>query len=374
MRILYDHQIFTSQKYGGVSRYFYELINFFNHEENIDVKTSIIFSNNYYISNKKDVYHIGFFPNNAFKGKQRVMSKINEINSIINLKKQNFDVFHPTNYNPYFIDYIEDKPFVVTIYDMIHEKLSSMFSVDNTTTEQKKLLCSKASKIIAISKNTKKDLIELFNIEESKIEVIHLANSLILDDQMDMDIPEKYILFVGSRDGYKNFYTFINSISLLLNEDLGLLIVCAGGGEFNSQELLLFKKLNIETRVLQFNLTDKVLAQFYAKALLFVFPSLYEGFGIPILESFSCSCPLVCSNTSSFPEIAGNAAEYFDPYCEESIYMAVKKVLYSTEDKEKLIKNGTERLKLFSWQKTAEQTKMVYENVFKRNITKKINI
>lgn len=365
MKILYDHQIFTSQKYGGVSRYFYELIKSFNHKANIDVVTSIVFSNNYYISDKKDVKHMNFFPNTKFRGKQRLMLALNKINSILDIKKQKYDIFHPTNYDSYFLNYIANKPFVITVHDMIHEKFLNMFSLNNRTTENKRLLCEKASKIIAVSENTKKDLIEFFSIKESKIEVIYHGNSLVLTDESEFNIklPDKYILFVGSRCKYKNFNLFIKSASLLLNKDLDLSIICVGGASFNKEEVTLFEELNIKNRVIQYDLEDNLLSQFYFRALMFVFPSLYEGFGIPILESFACECPLVCSNTSSLPEIAVDGAIYFDPYDENSIYQAMKKVYSSKKERDRLVKNGTERLKYFSWEKTVEHTKIIYESI-----------
>lgn len=367
MKILYDYQTFTLQNYGGISRYFFELVKYFNKNKDMYINVSLLFSNNHYISDKKDINYIQFLPSTEFRGKHRLLLSINKIISIISIKKQNFDLFHPTYYDPYFLKYIDQKPFVLTVYDMTHEKFSDMFLPNDKTTQNKRSLCAKASKIISISQSTKNDLIELFGIEESKIEVIYLGNSMLLDNTVDLDdaVPKKYILFVGSRSSYKNFDTFIKSASLLLKEHSDLSLVCVGGGRFSNQEISLFEKLDIKNKVFQFNLNDNLLAQFYAKALMFVFPSLYEGFGIPVLEAFACRCPLVCSNTSSLPEIAGNGAEYFDPYSEESIYNAMKKILESDEEKDRLIKNGTERLKYFSWELTAKQTKKVYEGVLK---------
>ena len=353
--------------YGGISRYFYELTNAFDAMHNVKTNISLVVSNNHYISDKKYVQYIDFLPNKHFRGKQRLFNLFNKPNSILKLKQQNFDVFHPTYYDPYFLNYIGSKPFVLTVYDMIHEKFNDMFLENDTTSKNKRLLCKKASKIIAISQSTKKDLTELFGIDEAKIEVVYLGNSMVLGDVIvsDMEVPKKYILFVGSRGGYKNFDRFVRSAASLLNDNADLSVVCVGGGKFNSNELNLFKKLNVESKLFQFNLDDNLLAQFYAKALMFLFPSLYEGFGIPILEAFACQCPLVCSNTSSLPEIAGDGAEYFDPYSEESIYNAIKTVLVDDVKKELLVKNGTERLKYFSWEETAKQTKNFYESVIK---------
>jgi len=365
MKILYDHQIFTTQKYGGISRYFYELIREFHKIENIATKVPLLVSNNHYISDKKFVKFIEFFPDKYFRGKYRLFNFINKPNTILALRKQNFAIFHPTYYDPYFLNYIGNKPFVLTVYDMIHEKFSEMFASTDKTTQYKRLLVKKASKVIAISESTKKDLMELFGTDESKIEVVYLGNSMFpkLDTHLSFDIPKKYILFVGSRGGYKNFERFIKSVSEILHQDRELFVVCAGGGKFTSGEIQLFSHLDIIGQISQYDLNDDSLAHFYKNALTFVFPSLYEGFGIPILESFACGCPLLCSDTSSLPEIAGEGACYFDPYSEESIQNAVLKVLGDAHLRNDLILKGYDRLKKFSWHQTAEQTKKIYESI-----------
>lgn len=367
MKILYDHQIFTTQKYGGISRYFYELIKAFETMEDVQTDIPLLISNNYYISDKNYVKHMNFFKNKEFRGKHRLMLMLNKPNMISELKKQDFDVLHITYYNSYFLKYLGNKPFVLTVYDMIHEKFQNMFPSNDKTSLYKKILIEKASKIIAISQSTKNDLIEFFDVDPSKIEVIYLANSMVLTETIKLTatIPKNYLLFVGSRAGYKNFDRFIYSSEKLLKENYDLSIVCAGGGQFNEYEISLFNKLNIRDKVYQYNLDDELLAHFYKNASLFIFPSLYEGFGIPVLEAFACECPLVCSNTSSLPEIAADAAEYFDPYSEASMHNAMNNVLNDSIYRQKLVDNGNKRLKLFSWEQTAIYTKKVYESVIK---------
>jgi len=367
MKILYDYQIFSAQKYGGISRYFYELINEYHSLEKITTDISLVFSNNHYISNRKHTKHLNLLPNKEFRGKHRLLSPINKIDAIKKLKLKNYDLFHPTYYDPYFLKYIGNKPFVLTVYDMTHEKFTELFSKNDLTTKHKKLLAEKASKIIAISQSTKNDLVELFDIDAKKIEVVHLATSMEIDNdfKLEIELPKRYILFVGLRQGYKNFELFIEAVSQLLHKENDLFIVCVGGSKFNHIEINLFNKLNIKDKVLQFDLDDSSMSQFYNRALLFVFPSLYEGFGIPILESFACRCPLVCSNTSSLPEVAGNAAEYFDPSSKTSIYNAIENVLLNENYRQELVYRGREILKNFSWEKTALETKKVYEGVVK---------
>lgn len=365
MKVLYDHQVFSFQEYGGISRYFYELINTFKYEDTVDVDICLKFSNNYYISTIDSIKHKAFFPNFQFRGKLRLQNNFNRYFAIKEIKKNDFNIFHPTYYEPYFLNYIGKTPFVLTVYDMIHEKFNDVHNPNDFITKNKKLLTDRASKIIAISESTKKDLIELFGTDEKKIEVVYLGNSmkLPLNNTMSHILPQKYILFVGRRTSYKNFSTFIKAVSLLLKRDNDLYVVSVGGGMFSKIELDEFNSLGILKRVLNFDLNDNELAYFYKNALVFVFPSLYEGFGIPILESFACECPIACSNTSSLPEIAGDAASYFNPYDEKSILNTIEKIIYNKKLAKKLIKKGIHRLETFSCAKTAQETLAIYEKL-----------
>jgi glycosyltransferase involved in cell wall biosynthesis len=360
IKIFFDYQTFVNQEYGGISRYFNELINSF---DNSNVINATLVTNNYYLLSNTVKKYKTFFPNKRIKGKIIFLSLINKIYSIYKINQKDFDVFHPTYYDNYFLKKIKYKPFVLTVFDMIHEKFPENFPKSDKTSINKKILADKASKIIAISQSTKDDLISLFNINPSKIEVIYLANSIQLHSNVKINIPGEFILFVGNRDGYKNFNKFIKAVSKVLKEKHEISIVCVGGGEFKKTEFELFIELGIHNRVKQYNLKDNILAEYYSKALAFVFPSLYEGFGIPILEAFACKCPLICSNTSSLPEIAQNGAKYFDPYSEESIYLAIKNVLDDDLEKQLIVRNGSERLKYFSWDKTFTLTKNLYQSI-----------
>jgi glycosyltransferase involved in cell wall biosynthesis len=171
-------------------------------------------------------------------------------------------------------------------------------------------------------------------------------------------------LFVGNRGIYKNFTFFIKSISPLLFEEKDLYLVCAGGGDFSYDEIHLFDDLKIKGKVLHYPIThDSTLSQLYQKAALFAFPSLYEGFGIPVLEAFSCGCPVAVSNSSSLPEVGGEAVKYFDPNNLESIQKVVDEIVHNNSLQDTLRSRGYQRLKLFSWEKTAQNTKKVYDNL-----------
>ena len=122
-------------------------------------------------------------------------------------------------------------------------------------------------------------------------------------------------------------------------------------------------ELGLKDRVTSMKVNDRDLAELYARAEMFVYPSLYEGFGIPILEAFSCQCPVALSNTSCFPEIADNAGLYFDPYSETSIADAIITLLEDKQVCKELIKRGNDRLKLYSWERASRQTETVYREI-----------
>ncbi len=365
MKILYDSQIFELQKYGGISRYFVELMSAYNDDKDMDITLSAKISDNEYLL-KNNICNNWTLPAKyIIKKRNQIQRKVNRLFLKYKLKTGTIDVFHPTYYNPYFLEYIGDTPFVLTIYDMIHEKFSNMISSQDQTSINKKLLAERASKIIAISESTKRDIIDILGVKASKIDVVYLGNSMMPSDQLCTlkDLPSKYILFVGNRTIYKNFNRFIKAISMLLNDGTDLHVVCVGGGIFSEDEKKILSELNIDEKVHQYNIDDNTLSKLYQQALLFVFPSMYEGFGIPILEAFACDCPLACSNTSSLPEVAGDAAAYFDPMDEVSILITITQILSSSELRKKLVQNGRERLKIFSWEKTAQETKKVYKSI-----------
>ncbi len=365
MKILYDSQIFELQKYGGISRYFVELMSAYNDDKGMDITLSAKISDNEYLL-KNNIYKNWTFPAKyIIKKRNQIQRKVNRLFLKYKLKTGTIDVFHPTYYNPYFLEYIGDTPFVLTIYDMIHEKFSNMISSQDQTSINKKLLAERASKIIAISESTKRDIIDILGVKASKIDVVYLGNSMMPSDQLCTlkDLPSKYILFVGNRATYKNFNRFIKAISSLLQDNTDLHVVCAGGGVFSEEEKNILSEWNIDEKVHQYNIDDNTLSKLYQQAIVFVFPSMYEGFGIPILEAFACDCPLACSNTSSLPEVAGDAAVYFDPMDKVSIKTAITTVLDDSELRKELVQAGRERLKLFSWKKTAQETKKVYRSV-----------
>lgn len=378
MRILYDGQIFDSQMYGGISRYFSELI---QHIKKTDAHTCIVpitHTKNFYLQKILDIKPAAslfdIVLKRTFRYKkifealhQKLNPHSNRNNLIREMKRGAFDIFHPTYYDSYFTPYLHDKPYVITVYDMIHELYPQFFNYNFFFLRHKKKSITRAHRIIAISEHTKRDLMRIYNIPEHKIDVVYLANSL-QPSHTSSPIPNtRYILFVGSRGIYKNFTFFIESIAPLLQAQKDLRVLVTGGyqnrNSFTEAESQLFKKLAIEHQVIYQEADDTMLASLYQHALCFVFPSLYEGFGIPILEAFACSCPVVASRTSSLQEIGGDAAFYFDPLDHNSILSAVREILSNSNIRNNLVAKGLDRVKMFSWDITAAKTIEVYRKV-----------
>lgn len=221
-------------------------------------------------------------------------------------------------------------------------------------------------KIVTISKFSKNEIMNLLNISEHKIKVIYcgvdekfinhtIANAAVSNKY------KNYILAVSSLDPRKNFKNLISAFKKLALPDTQFVIVGSENRVFANNELKKF----INTRNIVFTgyVSDKELIALYKNAKLFVFPSLYEGFGLPPLEAMACGCPVVVSNVASLPEVCGDAAYYVDPYNVESIAEGMQKVLTDDTLRQSLIQKGIERAKLFSWEKSAKEHIKVFKEV-----------
>jgi glycosyltransferase involved in cell wall biosynthesis len=249
---------------------------------------------------------------------------------------------------------------------MTHEKLAHLFPAEQKISQNKKYAVQRADHIICISESTKNDLIDILNISPDKISVIYLGyTNKTARHKNKLNSGEKpYILYVGQRAAYKNFSCLLQAYASSPRLQRDFKLVCFGADRFSNDEINKIKDLNIkQENVVHLIGDDDLLSQLYSNASIFVFPSLYEGFGIPLLEAMSFNCPVVCSNTSSFPEVAGDAADYFDPCNLEEMISSIESVAFSTEKRNHLIERGLERIKLFSWEKCAEKTLKVYSSL-----------
>jgi glycosyltransferase involved in cell wall biosynthesis len=360
MKVLYDHQMFSIQKYGGISRYFANLYHFLNMEDEVKASASILYTRNHYM---QDVdCPLPKFIGDWLLKKDRKVYKWNKKFSKRIISGNDFDVLHPTYYNPYFLSHLK-KPFVITVHDMIYELFPEFFLSTDHYIPQKREVIQRADHIIAISESTRNDIKDIFNIPEEKISVIYHGfyeepNQKVISYEPPY---HHYILYVGDRATYKNFHRFIKAISPILKKDGDLNLICTGGGSLQVAEVELLRRYGMHDRTEQVSASDQQLNELYKKARVFVFPSLYEGFGFPLLEAFNNNCPVACSNTSCFKEVGGDAVVYFDPYDTDAMNFAISSILYNQQLAEELTQKGRKQLDLFTIEKCVSETKQVYQ-------------
>jgi glycosyltransferase involved in cell wall biosynthesis len=250
---------------------------------------------------------------------------------------------------------------------MIHEKFPQDFPASDATRSHKASAVERADHIICISENTRKDLLDILNPHESKVSVVHLACDVLPTE--DAAVPDlvsagPFLLFVGNRNRYKNFSALLDVIASSLQLRAQIRIICFGGGPINGHERTSLLKHGLSEHSIVFTDGDDAqLATLYRRALALVCTSTYEGFGIPVLEAMSQGCPVICARTSSLPEVAGSAAEYFDPFDNDSLRQAIGKVVESNARRRELAQAGRVRSQQFSWQKCASETHRIYESL-----------
>lgn len=365
MKIALDHQTFTYQSYGGISRY-YSILAEELLKQGQDVKVFAGVHRNNYVAELPEGVVKGLKLNKYPPKSGRVFQWLNHGITQVQMKAWQSDIIHETYYSA-LPSLKTDAVRVTSVYDMIHELFSDQFSPRDKTTQWKKKTFERVDHIISISHSTKKDLIELLGVDSSKISVVHLGVDLKAFQQPKIGnqfIDQSYILYVGSRGGYKNFEGFLKACaasSIIKNK---LKIVAFGGGCFSSQEISKINQLGFKDGfVQQVGGSDEVLASLYANALCFVYPSLYEGFGLPPLEAMAAECPVVSSNTSSMPEVVNQAGVYFDPNNIDEMCAAIETVIADGALRSKLVLLGLENIKHFSWQNCATETLEIYKKL-----------
>ena len=365
MKIALDYQAFTNQIYGGISRYYKDLTASLL-KRGQDVKIFAGIHINYYIQLLPEKVVRGIKIYNYPPKSVRAFQWFNHGFTQLQLPRWKPDIIHETYYSQ--LPVLKTNAVrLTTVHDMIHELYASMLSSKDITSSLKKKTVSRVDHIISISENTKRDLVKLFGIDESKISVVHhgIDSSLFQNVVGNLDTSNKpYLLHVGSRDGYKNFSGLIKAVasSSLLMRDFDVITV---GARFSTVEKNLISSLgfaNNQVKRISY-LTDMQLARFYSNAAAFIYPSLYEGFGLPPLEAMAAGCPVVCSNTSSMPEVVRNAGVYFNPLDIEEMRNAIERVVFSEDLKNKLVKLGYENIKNFTPSKCASKTLEVYSKL-----------
>jgi glycosyltransferase involved in cell wall biosynthesis len=342
MRILYDGQIYADQTRGGISRYFTNLIDRLPIDIHPTLNCTYRQQKSYYPNHPN--LQLQEFPN--FRPYRIAHQLRGQYFRCLN-DRQHFNIFHPTYYfllTQESFDRVRH-PLVITVCDMIHEIFADT-STNDGTIGAKQAAIEAADAILCISENTKNDLIKYFPAAESKAVVTYLASEFNSQRSEGIQTPlaRPYFLYVGARTKeYKNFDTLLLAFAKVASTDSDLYL-CVVGAPFNNAE--------------------RQKAALYRGSIAFVYPSLYEGFGIPPLEAMACGTVVVAANSSSIPEVVGDAGILFNPKSVGDLADIMSDLLHSPSQRDRLIAKGQERHQLFSWEKTAAQTVEVYRSLY----------
>jgi glycosyltransferase involved in cell wall biosynthesis len=360
VRVLFDSEIFAYQLHGGISRYFVELVSRLP-LHGVEPRLIAPLTFNEYLHTGRTPGFVGWRAPARFRNHytMRAARGLSRLSDRVAGRYARHDLFHHTYYGR---GTLSDAPSVVTVVDMIPEVLPELFPRGNPHLSKREA-CARASLILTISEHTRQDLLRLWPDVACPVEVVHLAVDASVFASRATGEESNYLLFVGERGGYKDFATFAQAAASLLRTSPQLRVMCVGGQPLTAAELAPFVAQGVQDRVSQRRVSDEELPSVYRQALVFVFPSLYEGFGLPILEAFACRCPVIVSRASCFPEVAGDAAEYFEAGSPGSLLEVLERLTADPHRRDELRQAGTRRIEHFSWGRTAQQTAAAYRRV-----------
>jgi glycosyltransferase involved in cell wall biosynthesis len=351
LKIIYDHQIFCAQKAGGISRYFNEIIKRAAAEPDVSASVFLGFYANDYIDTAtlRGIVSLPRLKCKQFRG-------IRHANRLLWepwVKVKSCDIYHPTYYGIFGAP--RKSKVVLSVYDFIDERFRRDNPGRKKFIEQKKAATRKADLLLCISKQTQSDLIELCGVDPSKTRVTYLGASEVFSPNYAK--RENVILYVGSREDYKN-YSILKAVyegTPWLYENFKL--VCFGGPRPSPAEI----PVNGEF-IYAFG-DDILLASYYRRAAVFVYPSLYEGFGLPLIEALRSACPVVATRGGgSISEIASEYVSYFDPASYDDLSNCLCRVLSESLRIERQ-KAGVNYASGFIWDRCWNDTLAAYKSI-----------
>ena len=364
MKILYDGSIYSYQAAGGVNNYIAKIIDLMPQEVHstlaVNVRRDVNFPT-------KDELDLIYFKRFCFRP-GRLCFLVERFYFRSRMLKRNYDIFHPSLYGENLAQVPISSfkcPLVVTVHDMIDEIYPE---VDPTgVRRQQKLECIRLAKaIICVSENTKSDLLNRHPEVDHKVHVIPNGCNIDTSDIKSREfVPvSPYFLFVGGRKSdYKNFDSALKTMAVLAGEFPTLKIVVAGAA-INPDEKSRIEALGLSKKVISFeNPDERLLARLYHWSVCLLYPSIYEGFGIPPLEAMACGTCVIAADRSSIPEVVGNAGLLFNPDEPDGLVKVARRVLEDPALRDDLIRKGKERVQSYSWHRSAAATFEVYKSV-----------
>jgi glycosyltransferase involved in cell wall biosynthesis len=360
MKVILDTRMIDEHVHG-IARYTYELINNLSFNKNIEYICLTIKKNS--LLNNESV--------NFQLIKSNFLSFQEQIELPLKLNKyRDKAIFH----SPSFVSSPFIKcPTIMTIHDLNHLKFPEYYTKFHKYYYNYivKSSASNAKKILTVSNFSKMEIVNWLKCDSEKVVVTYNGvdeNFKVINDKDKLinirkkyDLPQKFVLYIGNLKPHKNISNLIKAIKKI-NQEITLVI----NGKSNEilNKIIKENYLGNKVKFIGYVDDDDLLA-LYNLAELFVYPSLYEGFGLPPLEAMACGCPVITSNTSSLPEVVGDAGIMVDPYDVNEIAKAIDLILSNENLRNEMIERGLKQAKKFSWKKTAEETLKVYEDVYK---------
>jgi glycosyltransferase involved in cell wall biosynthesis len=367
VRILFDHQIVATQRYGGVTRWLLSLLRELNQIDDIWARLSAPAHVNAYIAPGDALHPLSFRLDGMQRGlryRPRLLEPLFRLATAMSRP----DIVHETGYST-FCDSRPRGPrrprIVTSLHDMIVDRHPDWFGHAEHEIAAKLSAFRRADAIVCVSANTRRDLLDRYPEFESRSHVVwHGVDHATGQQALPAAVVQPYILFVGTRHPYKNFDRLLRAYGASRRLVGEMHLVCFGGGPLTAAEREVCRASGVpETRIVHIEGDDALLAAAYRHAAVFAFPSLYEGFGMPLTEAMVQGCPIACSAASSFPEVAADAAAYFDPLDVESMRSTLETVVFDAAQRARLVEAGKRRVSLFSWPQCAAQTAAIYRQV-----------
>lgn len=361
IRVLMDCHAFAMQAYGGVSRIFIEIAKKLS-SNNVELTLfGGVHINFYFEELQRAMKQAVGIRIPQLLGKQRILMPINRVLLKRYAATMTPDLVHFT----YFSRTLPRRSGVreiMTVHDMTFELFPELFPANNPMVMLKKKMAQEVDGVICISENTKKDLLRFCDVPEERVRVIPHGNpmaGIISEKPANESVP--FILFVGQRDLYKDFNVLLDALAGSI-ACMEWQVIAFGGGDFTAKERIEINRRGLQGRVLHESGSDGRLAGFYETAQVLVYPSRYEGFGLPPLEAMSRGCPVIVSDCSSLPEVVGNAGLYFKPNDAEELRCRIESI-GDPQERRRLINHGYEQARNFSWGKCAEETARFYRDI-----------
>jgi glycosyltransferase involved in cell wall biosynthesis len=363
MRILYDHQVFSLQDAGGASRYHYELIRNLQVSSDVEMELLIGLNNSVmpFAGLERERTRV-FGRTTGMKAGMARYAANELLSSLIAPVHGQFDIYHPTLYRA--LPWVRRRRVVATHHDCTHERFPQLFSNAASIVNTKRKLFRQADAIICVSESSRKDLLHFYDVEERKTHVVHHGFSPLQKAPGGGRLEQaQYLLYVGARTAYKNFSLLLDAFSRSgLASHYRLLAV--GGGAWTTEERARIASLGLSGSVTLIpKAQDVVLSNAYQNAALFVYPSLYEGFGFPPLEAMSLGCPVLVNRSSSLPEVCGDAAFYLEAPDAAEFARVLVSILGDDAGLATKRRLGEQRVMLYDWGRTARSTLDVYRTV-----------